>query len=36
MRKTFILLTISLLILTSCKENVKTQVDDKTEIVQED
>ena len=36
MKKMFMLLVSSLLILTSCKENVKTQVDDKTEIVQED
>ena len=36
MKKTFILLVSSLLILTSCKENVKAQVDDKTDIVQED
>ena len=36
MRKIFTLLVSSLLILSSCKENVKAQVDDKTDIVQED
>ena len=36
MKKIFILLVSSLLILSSCKENVKAQVDDKTDIVQED
>ena len=36
MRKIFILLVSTLLILSSCKENVKAQVDDKTDIVQED
>ena len=36
MKKMFMLLVSSLLILTSCKENVKAQEDDKTDIVQED
>ena len=36
MKYIYILLVLSLIILTSCKNKIKIQVDDKTEIIQKD